>query len=299
MIHSINPSADNFLVDIDLLRARVDRAARQISSGLRVTKPSDDPDQVGAILQLGASLARNEQIGHNLDIVKGEVDGGEQALSAAVSTLEKVAVLGAEGANFDQTAATRNGLAVVVQNLLERLIGNANTTSGNRRMFSGDFDQVPPYALDLTTVTGTTAYAGSAATRRVEDPRGGTFPISQTAQQIFDAPGASAFAAVNSLRLALLANDQAGITTALVALRAAHDKVSESLSFYGSVQNEVDDGISAAKVVGLRILTNLSRVRDADLVGASVELNDAKLNLDAAFAARARVPKTSLFDFLG
>src|SRR5216684_3443302 len=150
MIHSINPSADNFLVDIDLLRARVDRAARQISSGLRVTKPSDDPDQVGAILQLGASLARNEQIGHNLDIVKGEVDGGEQALSAAISTLEKVAVLGAEGANFDQTAATRNGLAVVVQNLLERLIGNANTTSGNRRVFSGDFDQVPPYALDLT-----------------------------------------------------------------------------------------------------------------------------------------------------
>ena len=299
MINNINSSADSFLTDIERLQARAERAQRQISSGLRVSTPSDDPDQVGAILQASSDIARNLQILHNLDRVKSEVDGSEQALSTAISTLEKVNVLGAQGANFDQTAATRRGLALEVQNQLERLVANANSSVEGRFVFGGDFDQVQPYSIDLTTPTGTTPYAGAAATRRVEDPRGGTFSTSQTAQQIFDAPGTSVFEAVNALRVALLANDQAGITASLGALQTAHDHLSESLSFYGSVQNEVDDGINAGKTLALRLAGDLSNLRDADLVDASSELVSAKLNLDAAFSARARVPRTSLFDFLG
>jgi flagellar hook-associated protein 3 FlgL len=299
MINSINPSADNFLTSIDRLQARAERAQRQLSSGLRVTKPSDDPDQDGNILQISSTLARNEQIGHNLDQVKAEVDTGEHALSTAVSTLESASVLAAQGANFTQSASTRAGLAQQAQDLLDQLIASANTSVGGRYVFAGDSDQFAPYALDLTSATGTTAYAGSAATRQVEHPRGGTFLVSQTAQQIFDAPGANVFGAVSSLRVALLANDQAGIAASVEALRAAHDHLGESLSYYGSIQNEVDGAISDVKTIGLRLSTNLSAIRDADLVGASVELNEAKLGLDAAFSARARVPRTSLFDFLG
>ena len=300
MINSINPSADNFLVDINRLEARAERAQRQLSSGLRVSQPSDDPVQVSNILQISSAVARNDQIGANLNLVKAEVDGASQTLSTAVATLEKISVLGTQGANFDQTAETRAGLASEVQDLLQQLVVAANAAVGGRYVFSGDSDQTQPYALDLTTATGVTAYAGSAATRQVEDPRGGTFPISQTAQQIFDAPGAAnVFGAVNSLRVALLANDQAGVTAAVGALTAAHDHLGQSLSYYGSIQNEVDDGISQVQTIGLRLTTNLSALRDADLTGASVELNNAKLSLDAAFLARARVPRTSLFDFLG
>jgi flagellar hook-associated protein 3 FlgL len=299
MINSINPSADSFLADIDRLQAKSDRAQRQLSSGLRVTKASDDPDQVASMLDISASLARNEQIGVNLGRVKTEVDGSEQALSAAVSTLEQVSVVGAQGATFSQTAATRASLASQVQDLLERLVVNANTSVEGRYVFSGDADQTAPYAIDLATATGATPYAGSAATRQVEDPRSGVFSVSQTAQQIFDAPGASVVGAVNALRVALLANDDAGITAAIGALRTAHDHLSQSLSSYGSIQNDVADAIAEVKTIGLRLTTSLSAIRDADLVSATLELNEARLGIDAAFSARARVPRTSLFDFLG
>jgi flagellar hook-associated protein 3 FlgL len=298
MINSINPSADSFLADIERLQARADRAQQQISSGLRVIKPSDDPDQVSAILVTSSNIARNDQIGRNLDRVKSEVDGSEQALSTAISTLESISVIGAQGANFDQSAAARSGLAIQVQNQLERLVANANSSVEGRYVFSGDADQVPAYLIDLTTVTGTAPYAGAAATRQVEDPRGGRFSTSQTAQQIFDAPGASVFAAVNALRVALLANDTPGITASLGALQTAHDHLSDSLSFYGSVQNEVADAINAGKTLALRLTGELSGLRDADLVAATSELVSTKTSLDAAFAARAKTPRTSLFDFL-
>jgi len=299
MSNSINSSADSFLVNISLLQARLDRAQQQISSGLRVTKASDDPDQVGAILQATSDLARNLQIGHNLDRVKAEVDGSEQALSNAIATLERVSVLGAQGANFSQDAASRSQIAIEVQSLFERLVVDANTSVDNRFVFAGDSDQIAPYAIDLTTVTGTTPYEGSAATREMEDPRGGTFPISHSAQEIFDDPSASVFAAVNALRVALSTNDETAIGVSLDALKIAHGHLGDALSFYGTVQNEVADGSRAVSALTLRLTTTLTDLREADLAEASTELVTARFHLEAAFSARARSPHTSLFDYLG
>ena len=299
MIQSINPSADAFLAAVGQLQAQVQRAQEEISSGLRVNKPSDDPSVVTDILQINSSLARNTQIGHNLTNVTAEVNTAEEALSSAVATLDTVAILGSQGANFNRTAADRAQIAVQIQDQLQNLIGNANTSVGNRFLFSGDGDQTAPYALDLTTTTGTTPYAGSAATRQVEDPRGSSFAVSQTAQQIFDAPGASVFAAVNAIRVALLANDQTGIATALADLKTAQDSLNGSLAYYGSVQNQVSDATAATSTISLQLNANLSAARDADVVAAASDLTTAQLQLQAAFSARAKYPVTSLFNFLG
>jgi flagellar hook-associated protein 3 FlgL len=298
MIQSISPSADSFLAAVNQLQTQVARAQEEIASGLRVNKPSDDPSVVSDILQINSSLARNTQIGQNLSNVTAEVNGAEGALSSAVSTLDNVATLASQGSNFNRTAADRAEAAVEIQNQLQNLIGDANTSVGNRYVFSGDADQTAPYALDLTTTNGTTPYAGSAATRQVEDPRGGAFAVSQTAQQIFDAPGASVFAAVNAIRVALLANDPAGVTTALINLKTAQDNLNSSLAYYGGVQNQVADATAATSTIGLQLTANLSAVRDADVVAVASDLTTSQLQLQAAFSARAKYPATSLFNFL-
>jgi flagellar hook-associated protein 3 FlgL len=299
MIQSISPSADSFLAAINQLEAKVARAQGEIGSGLRVNKPSDDPSVVSDILQINSTLARNTQIGQNLSNVTAEVNGGEAAISSAVATLDTVATLASQASNFNRTAADRAQAAVQIQDQLQNLIGDANTSVGSRYVFGGDTDQTAPYALDLTTTNGTTPYAGTAATRQVEDPRGGSFAVSQTAQQIFDAPGASVFAAVNAVRVALLANDPTGVTTALASLRIAQDSLSGSLAYYGGVQNQVADATAATSTIGLQLTANLSAVRDADVVLVASDLTTAQLQLQAAFSARAKFPSTSLFNFLG
>jgi flagellar hook-associated protein 3 FlgL len=298
MIQSINPSAEAFLASVNQLETQASTDEEEIASGLRVNKPSDDPGAISDILQLSSSMARNTQLGENLGNVTAEVSGGENALSTAITTLDSVATLGTEGATFNQTAADRTQLAGQVQDALQNLIANANTSVNNRYVFSGDSDQTAPYALDLTTATGASAYAGSASTREVEDPRGGTFAVSQTAQQIFDAPGASVFAAVNSLRTALLNNDQTGITTALGNLQTAQQSINVSLSFYGTAQDNVAGATGAAQTIGLQLQTNLSSVRDADVVAVTSDLSEVQLNLQAAFESRGKFPATSLFNFL-
>jgi flagellar hook-associated protein 3 FlgL len=298
MIQGIDPSADAFLANINRLEAQAETDQQQISSGLRVNKPSDDPAAISDILQLSSGIARNTQIGKNLGNVTAEVSGAENGLATAITTLDSIATLGTQGANFNQTAANRTQLAGQVQDALQNLLADANTSVNNRFVFSGDSDQTAPYALDLTTATGASPYAGSAATREIENPAGGTFAVSQAASQIFDAPGASVFAAVNSLRVALLNNDQTGITTALGSLQTAQQSLNVSLSFYGTAQNNVAAATTASQTIDLQLQTNLADIRDADVVQATSNLTETQLNLQAAFQARGKFPSTSLFNFL-
>jgi flagellin-like hook-associated protein FlgL len=103
---------------------------------------------------------------------------------------------------------------------------------------------------------------------------------------------------VNDLRLALLANDQTGITNAITSLKTAQTQLNGSLAYYGSVQNQVADASNATKSITLQLTSNLSAVRDADVVSVASELTSTQAQLQAAFTARAKFPATSLFNFL-
>src|ERR1019366_4014819 len=145
MIQNINPAADLFLASVNQLQAKAQIDEMQLSSGLRVNKPSDDPTVVSDILQINSSQARNTQIGQNLNVVSGVVNVASGALSAAVATLDQVSSLAAEGASTLVSATTRTQLAAQVQDQLQNLIGNADTSVGGRYVFAGNADGTIPY----------------------------------------------------------------------------------------------------------------------------------------------------------
>lgn len=300
MTYGLDPSTERFLIDTNRLQARLNRAEAQITSGLRITHPSDDPGQIERILTLSANLDRATQIQHNFERVKTEVDTAEQALQTATKLLDQVSARGAQGATFTSTPQVRISLAGEIASLQQQLVSVSNSQVDGRFLFSGDADQTPPYDLDLSTAIGATPYAGAATTRKLEDLQGSAVPISQNAQEIFDTPGgASVFRSVNALRVALLANDQPGMLTALDGIRAARDQLAGSLSFYGSVQNQVSATIDATAKQSLQIRSNLSAVQDADIAEASLVLTNTRVQQDAAYSARARLPLKTLFDYLG
>ncbi len=315
MLSPLDVSAQRFLADMERIQQRIDEAQRQVSSGLKITSPSDAPDRVGDLLATKARLEETIQIRLNLGRVKAEVDTAEKALQSAVQILERALVLGVQGANATQTPATRRTLGAEVQALLEQLVAIAGTQSEGRFLFSGDADDTAPYSLDLNQPNGVSAYAGAAATREILHPAGTRFAIAHTAQQIFDDPEAGVFAAVNALRLALqngpsvppedpdyqnqYAAQTAAINQAILDLRRAHDHLNAELGFYGAVQNKVDAAVDFAHRMELSAQQLLSVIRDADIVEAALELKQATTQQEAAYSARAQLRRGSLFDFLG
>jgi len=317
MIDAIEPSAARFLADLERIQQRGARAEQQISSGLRFTKPSDDPDRVQELLVTRAHLEQVTQVRTNLDRAKAETDTAEQVLSEAMQSMDRAAEIGVQGATSLASPESRTTIATEVQSILEHLVAISRTNVEGRYLFSGDNDQVAPYTVDLGQPNGVSAYAGSDATREIMHPAGTRFALSRTAQDIFDSSeaGKNVFAAVNALRLALtngptvpkddpdygtqLAAQTAAVGDALLAVRSARDHLGAKLAYAGVVQNRVENAIQFASKLELRQRIALSNLQDADIAAAALELNQALTHQEAALHAHAMLPKSSLFDYLG
>lgn len=306
MISNLTPSAEAFLANMDRVQRSVQEASRQVSSGKRVNVASDAPDEVSTILQLRADETRNTQIQSNLGLAKTDADAADSALSSAAKLMDRARTLGAQGANFTLDATGRQSIADEIQGIQEQMLAISRTTVQGRYIFSGDQDSNPAYEFDLITPTGATALNISSATRRVEDPAGGTFAVTKSASDIFDTQNsdgtpsdANVFASLNNLRLALVANDTDQINAAVGNIQTASNHLNTAEAFYGSVQSRIQDASNYGSTYDVQLKTELSQKEDADVTAAAMTLTQGTTQLEAAFQMQAKMPRTSLFDFLG
>jgi flagellar hook-associated protein 3 FlgL len=305
MITNLNPSSAIFLANTDRLEQSISDTTNEISSGYRVNVASDDPDQIETLLQLRTDEQQNTQIQSNLSSATSDADSADTSLSAAIQLMDNAVSLATQGANSITDAQGRQSIAQQVAAIQAEMVSYSQTQVTGRYIFSGDQDGSPSYQLDLTATTGPAAttgvdqLSGAAATRQIQNPAGGTFAASETAQQIFDAPGASVFAALNSLRLNLLANNTTGIENSIPALQAASAQLNTSDAFYGNVENQVNQANTFASQYNTELQTEMGNIQDADVAQDATLLTQGNTALQAAFQAEGEMPKTSLFNYLG
>ena len=276
----------------------------QVSSGVTISKPSDNPGELGDVLQLESDLGKVSQVSSNLSQVTGEVNTAESALENSTQLLEQATTLGEQGADSTVSASVRAGLAQNVQEVLSQLVGQSNTTFNNQYVFNGNLS-TPPYQLDLSNPNGVDRLNTAPPGSLIQDATGVTFAVSETAQNIFDSrnpddslASTNVFAAVNSLRVALANNDQAGITSAISGLQTAQTYMSQQLAFYGSVQDQVTNATNVAQKFQLQDQTSLDALTQTNMASAAVDLTQEQSSLQASLQAESSMPKTSLFDFL-
>lgn len=305
MLTSLDAQSQLFLSEIERTRQRVAGAQQQITSGKRVSVASDGPDVVTDMLRLRSALERNTQIRTNLGMAQAAAGVADSTLSAAIQVLDHARVLAAQAANGTQTAAARLSMVDEVQGLEEQLVSFSQAQSGGVYLFSGDQEALPAYQLNLGNPNGVDRLLTAPATRIIENPAGGSFVPSKTAQDIFDhrnlddsLAADNTFAAVNGLRVALLNNDVPGITAAVDAIKLASDRLNTCQSFYGAVQNRIQDALTLTSKYDVQLRSELSQKEDADVVAASLELNQGNLQIEAAFQMEGGLPRTTLFDFL-
>ena len=306
MVTNLSPSSEAFMANIDRVQRQVEEASRQVSSGKRVNVASDAPNEVDTILQLHTDEVRNTQIQENLGVAQADADAADGALTSATQLMDRATVLAAQGANFTLDATSRQNIAGEVQSLLEQMTSISNTTVQGRYIFGGDQDSTPPYQVDLTAANGVTRLTASAATGQVESAAGGSFAVSQSAQDIFDSrnpddtlASSNVFASLNNLRLGLLANDTTQITAASASLQLASDHLNTAQAFYGTVENRITDATNYSSNYDVQLQTELSGKEDADVTSAALAITQGNTQLEAAFQMQAKMPHTSLFDFMG
>jgi flagellar hook-associated protein 3 FlgL len=299
MLPAVNGPSEQFLTDLDRIQSAMNTVQRQLSSGLRVGLPSDDPSAVPSILKTQSEIARNNQAQTNLNQVKTELQNGDSSLQQAVALVEKAITLASQAGSTVNSNTQIADLSVQVQGIQEQLVNLSNTSVNGRYIFSGDFGQQPSYALDPTQPNGVQQLVAAQSTQVVTDANGNPLWTPVTAQDIFDSKsGGSVFAAVNSLLTALQNNDSSAALGTMDSLKAADDHLNQQLGLIGIAENRVTDATTAAAQSVTTEQQNLSGLRDADTAGDAVQLTQLNTQQQAALSARAKMSQYNLFDFL-
>ena len=304
-ISNVSPGAQSFLDGVKQIEQQIATATQQMSSGLKVSVASDDPGQIDDLLQLRSDQQLNTQIGSNLTMAKSIATAADSALGGSIQIMNTAIQIATQAASSLTGTNTNASLAVQVQGLMAQMVNYSQTQVQGQYIFSGDQPDSPSYQSDLAAPKGVDQLLTTTATQQIQDPAGGSFAVSQTAQTIFDAqnpdgtPAAdNVFASLQNLNLALKGNSTAGVQSALNNLQQASTHLNDMQSFYGGVEDRIQSATTYATSHDTQLTAEIGSIQDADVTNDAMVLSQANTQLQAAFAAEAAMPKSSLFDYL-
>jgi flagellin-like hook-associated protein FlgL len=175
------------IADLRQVGERRVEAGNQISSGLRVTRPSDDPSDAAAVVRTQAELKRLEQLQRNLETVDAELRNADTALDQTGDLLTRALSLASSAATSTLDNAARDIIKVEIDGIFRRLVELANSLDSGRFLFAGDNDDLTPFVIDPSSPNGVN-YTGTAVPRSVLFPDGRPAQISLPGDEIFLRP---------------------------------------------------------------------------------------------------------------
>src|ERR1051326_8218716 len=93
MITAPTGNISKFLADLDRTQNQLQQVQAQVSSGLRVQRPSDDPSAIDGILETQTSLTLNRQVQSNIGTIRGNVESSDAAVQSAIKLIENAITL--------------------------------------------------------------------------------------------------------------------------------------------------------------------------------------------------------------
>ena len=154
-----------FLAALQASQERLLRTQTQLTTGRRITRPSQDPLAAARIQDLEAAVSQLDQYQRNGDTLRNRLSLEESVLTSAGNLLQRARELAVQGNNATQSNETRASAAVELREILDALVDLANTRdSGGRYLFSGYKETTQPFVLWGLSV----AYVGDQGQRQLQ-----------------------------------------------------------------------------------------------------------------------------------
>lgn len=145
--------------NLNNIMSRLLRTQDMLSSGKTLRYPSDDPIRFNRILNLRTLLNKLGQYYSNVENAIDWLNLLDESLGQVGNVLQEIRTLAIQGANGTLTTEDRSVLAERIEEALVELVTIANTTSGDKYLFSGTQTLTVPFALSGDTIV----YQGDSA----------------------------------------------------------------------------------------------------------------------------------------
>ncbi|WP_120994454.1 flagellar hook-associated protein FlgL [Stutzerimonas urumqiensis] len=284
--------------------AKLGKLMQQMATGERMLVPSDDPISAVRVLRIQREEASLTQYRTNIANVAGNLSKQETNLKAASDTLLSVRDLLLWAANGSNTSEDLGAIANELESLEKTVLGFANVRDEEGRyLFSGTLTDQPAITFDAGT--GQYGLNGNDKRRQAAVANGVLVEENVTASQVFG----GGVAVLNDLH-ALIATlkdpaldiadpaVRAQIDATLGSLDATHGDLLGAVTELGGRQNTLtllSGSNEEISLVNQKIEGELSQL---DYAGASIDLNNYQLALQATQKTYLKINGLSLFGML-
>ena len=275
-------------------RDRAQAAMEQLTTGMRVVHPGDDPAVAAAMVRGQQTVDRMNAINQNAGRASDEVGAADDALQSMGNVLSRAKELAVQLGNDTYSAADRKGAAIEVDALIRQAVTLMNRDVNGRYIFGGDQDRTPPF-----DIAGN--YTGDTAVRQVEVAPGVLEDASVRADVTVKGAGGGVdlFATLQTLSTALNANNGNGVRASLTDIDAATIQVTSALAKVGSMGDTFATAQTLAMSTRDATVKSVASQSEADVIQSSSNLALANNALNATLTAAAQSFKLSLLDKLG
>lgn len=290
-------------VSIQQNQERINYLTQQMSSGLRIQLPSDDPIGNVRISRLTREQAMVAQYKDNISAVQTRLLKNENYLSSMVTDMGQARDLLVWAADGSNAPSDLKAMTESLRAMRDSVLYTSNLKDQEGRyMFSGTATDTAAIAYDPAAAVGSRySYTGNTETQTVVVGNGITQAanvdvknletwlnkIDQTIEAL-SAPGLNpADPAVRSV-----------VTTALDGTDEGMELLSGKIAIFGGAQNILSTLNNNLDNVSLSNNTALLELKKADIGAAAIDLTGYQTALEATYKAYSKVGSLSLFDLL-
>jgi flagellar hook-associated protein 3 FlgL len=210
----VNPNYSSDMVNLmDQAQESVDNAAQELSTGRKVSLPSDDPAAEAAMIQENSASASVDQYKASSSSLEDVLNTANTTLDKVVTLLQKAVSLGVEGAGGTMNQSDLTSIADEVSDIKSQVLALANTSYAGKYLFSGTYTSGAPYVVDSSDSTQID-YAGNSGQNKVQIGTGLSVASNLPGSSIFSQSGSNVFDALQSLVTALQSGNTTTISTA-------------------------------------------------------------------------------------
>ncbi|AFM42738.1 flagellar hook-associated protein 3 [Desulfosporosinus acidiphilus SJ4] len=301
-LQNLNGSQENLLI-----------LQNQLSSGLRILEPSDDPSGANKVLGYKTSLSMLTQTQTNVTQASSFMGTTDSTLSDVQSMLQRAYELAVQGANDTNSSTSREDIATEVDQITKQIGTLANTKFGDRYIFNGTAtDQLPvdstgthfsasynPIQLDIgngsmvnISVNGKGVFETSSSTPNgllsstAYDPSSGT------------APTTGQTGILDTLSYELRFGDSSSISATVDKISACLDNISNVRAALGANVNRVTAISNQLDTSKNNLTSDISTTQNIDMAGAISDFQSQQNTFEAALSVGAKIIPPSLVDFL-
>src|SRR5215813_14081412 len=271
-------------------------AQRQVSTGLKYDKLSDDPLSAAQAITEHAVLDRLDAYKSAGDAATYRLGLADNVLSDMINQLTSAqsTALSARGSETPQS--TRDTVANELLAIRDALMSDINTQFQGAYLFSGSKVTVAPYSISGGTVS---TYQGDTDTNAIDIGSGRSVASTFDGSAILQgSDSTNVLETLTNLATAISTGDQAGIDAGVQALNRAFDRTTAAQARIGNDEKSLDDTRSLISSARVGSVARLSSIEDVDLAQAASKLSQADTAYRAALAAMSTIGQVSLMDYI-